>query len=61
MEQEHFISGYCRTIDQSRMVAAVTENAQLTEVDCCYESCIHVSGCPIAQEIEKLTKKSNVV
>ena len=25
MEQEHFLSGYCRTVDQSRMVTVVTE------------------------------------
>ncbi len=61
MEKEYFFSGYCRTIDKSRMVAAVTNNEQLTEVDCCYESCIHTSSCSIAQEIEKLTKKSNAV
>lgn len=61
MENEYFFSGYCRTIDESRMVAAVTEDGKLTEVDCCYSSCIHASSCPIAQEIEKLKKKSNAV
>ncbi len=54
MEQEHFISGYCRTIDQSRMVTAVTENGRLTEVDCCFENCIHANSCTIAKELERL-------
>ncbi len=61
MENEYFFSGYCRTIDKSRMVAAVTEDGKLTEVDCCYNSCIHAPNCPIAQEIENLIKKSNAV
>ena len=41
MEKEYFFSGYCRTIDKSRMVTVVTEGTALTEVDCCYENCIH--------------------
>ena len=51
MEKEHFLTGYCRTIDQSRMVTFVTENGQLTEVDCCFETCIHAPNCTIAKEI----------
>ena len=34
MEKELFLSGYCRQIDCSRMVAAVLEDGTLTEVDC---------------------------
>lgn len=55
METEHFFSGYCRTTDESRMVAAVTEGCQLLEVDCCYEHCPHVPNCTIAQKIQELT------
>ncbi len=51
MEQEHFFTGYCRTVDRSRMVTAVTEDGQLTEVDCCYETCIHAPNCTVAKEI----------
>ena len=51
MEQEFFISGYCRAIDQSRMVAVVTEDGRLEEVDCCYPDCVHAPNCIIAQEI----------
>ena len=54
MEKETFLSGYCRTIDQSRMVAVVTEDGQLTEVDCCFETCIHTPNCIIAQQIKTL-------
>ncbi len=51
MEHEEFISGYCRVLDQSRMVAVVTENRKLLEADCCYPNCIHAPNCVIAQAI----------
>ncbi len=57
MENEHFLSGYCRTTDESRMVTIVTENGRLTEVDCCYENCVHAPCCNIAKEIRELTKE----
>jgi NADH:ubiquinone oxidoreductase subunit E len=57
MEKEHFLSGYCRTIDQSRMVTAVTEDGQLTEVDCCFDNCIHAPNCTIAKELRALTEQ----
>lgn len=56
MEQEFFFSGYCRTIDESRMVTVVTEDRRLTEVDCCLENCIHAPNCTIAKEIRLLTE-----
>ena len=56
MEQETFFSGYCRTLDQSRMVAVVTHDGSLLEVDCSYESCPFGPGCSIAQQIEALIK-----
>lgn len=56
MEKEVFLSGYCRTIDQSRMVAVVTEDGKLLEVDCCFENCIHAPNCSIAQQIENVIK-----
>ena len=34
------------------MVAVVTENGEILEVDCCYETCIHTPNCIIAKEIE---------
>lgn len=56
MEKETFLSGYCRSIDQSRMVAVVTEDGELLEVDCCFETCIHTPNCLIAQQINELLK-----
>jgi len=53
MEKEAFFSGYCRTIDQSRMVSLVTEDGQLVEIDCCFETCIHAPNCIIAQQIQE--------
>ncbi len=57
MEKEYFLSGYCRTTDESRIVTVVTENACLTEVDCCYEHCVHSPACNIAKEIRELVKE----
>lgn len=54
MEKECFFSGYCRTTDESRMVTVVVEDGCLTEVDCCYENCIHTPNCIIAKEIRAL-------
>ena len=39
MEQEFFLSGYCRQQDQSRMVTLETEDGQLSDVDCGYGAC----------------------
>lgn len=49
MEKELFFTGYCRQLDGSRTVTLVTENGALTEVDCCYGSCLYESNCPIAR------------
>ena len=54
MEQEYFFSGYCRTLDKSRMVAVEAEDGKVTDVDCCFENCIHAPNCTIAEEIRKL-------
>ena len=57
MEKEVFLSGYCRTIDDSRMVSVFIEDGELTEVDCCYESCPHTPNCTIAQNIRQLLEE----
>jgi len=54
MEKEIFLSGYCHSIDCSRMVAVVTEDGRLEEVDCCYPDCIHAPDCTIARQIPEL-------
>ena len=56
MEKETFLSGYCRCIDQSRMVAVITENGEIVEVDCCYGSCVHEPACLIAKQIREITE-----
>ena len=56
MEDETFITGYCRRLDQSRVVTAVTEDGVLTEADCCYPDCVHAPACPIAAELRRLEK-----
>lgn len=54
MEIEKFLSGYCRQLDSSRMVEVLIEDGELSEIDCCYGSCIHQGNCPIAKEIDSL-------
>ena len=52
---EHAISGYCRVLDQARIVFCELEQTQaqtrLTEVDCNYACCPHRDACPIARQI----------
>ncbi|MBO5048987.1 MAG: hypothetical protein J6C41_00975 [Oscillospiraceae bacterium] len=55
MEQELFLSGYCRNLDHSRMVCVVTEDRNLTEVDCDYPCCPYIKECSIAKHIAELT------
>lgn len=53
---EEFLSGYCRQLDQSRMVAVELERDQITDVDCGYGSCPYEPNCPIAEKIRELTQ-----
>ena len=55
MEQEKFVSGYCRVLDCSRLVEVILVDGQIDEIDCCYGNCVHQSGCPIAKEVDSLT------
>ena len=54
MEKEYFFSGYCRQLDSARTVEVIAEDGEITEVDCCYGSCIYEGNCPIAKEIDGL-------
>ena len=56
MEIEKFISGYCRVLDCSRLVEVLLNDGTLEEADCCYGSCVYQTNCPIAKEIDELTK-----
>ena len=51
MERESFFTGYCRNIDNSRMVAVESNDNILTAVDCDFETCPHTKNCTIAQSI----------
>ena len=56
MEEEKFISGYCRQIDRSRMVTVELSDGAIDNCDCCYGDCVYQQGCPIAKEIAELTE-----
>ena len=53
MEEEVFLSGYCRQIDQSRKVLVELFDGQL-DVDCGYLTCPYAPNCTVAQQIDDL-------
>ena len=54
MEEEIYLTGYCRCLDGSRVVEVIVENGRFAEADCSYGSCPHEAVCLIAREIEKI-------
>ena len=56
MEEEKFLSGYCRQLDAARTVEVLLEDGRLSEADCCYGNCLYQSNCPIAKEMDALLK-----
>ena len=54
MEEEYFFTGYCRTMDASRMVTVETDGTEIIDVDCCYGACPYEPNCQIAQKIRQL-------
>ena len=54
MEDEKFVSGYCRQIDGSRTVTVELENGRVSCVDCSYGSCISQQNCAIAGQIDEI-------
>ena len=58
MEIEAFFSGYCRQIDNSRMVAAEKDGGKLLDVDCCYPDCPYTTECTIAQKITEFLQQN---
>ena len=54
---EAFLSGYCRALDKSRMVAVETEDGETT-VDCAFEHCPHRHSCQIGKQIAEILEKS---
>ena len=55
MDDERFISGYCKLLDAPRTVTAENEDGQWI-ADCCYPDCAHAQSCPIAAELAKLAE-----
>lgn len=58
MSDEKILSGYCRVLDQSRMVTVEWEGPELLDVDCCYGGCVHQSSCEIAKSITALLEQA---
>lgn len=55
--EERIITGYCRCLDQSRMVTVELDGDAQPEIDCGYGSCIHQNSCAIAEKICQLLEK----
>ena len=55
MEKEIFVTGYCRALDQSRMVE-VEISGQDADADCAWPDCPHAPNCQIAQKIREATQ-----
>ena len=53
MEEEFIFTGYCRQLDQSRMVTIEVEGSALTECDCCFGNCIYEPNCTVAKQISE--------
>lgn len=53
MEREAFFSGYCRQMDDNRMVCVEADGNHLMEADCLYETCPYGSECAVHEKIEK--------
>lgn len=51
--EETFLSGYCRQIDGSRMVAVEYGGGE-KDADCCYPDCPYAKDCTIAKQIDEL-------
>ena len=51
MDEEYFISGFCRAIDQIRTVTLEDGWA-----DCDYPECVHKDSCQIARRMDEILK-----
>ena len=59
MEEEYFISGFCRSQNQTRTITLCLEkcgNEVEVDADCLYGKCQHQGSCEIAHEIEEKVK-----
>ena len=55
MEREEFLSGYCRQMDNSRMVAVLLEDGHISEVDCNFGTCPYEGDCAVARKIREFS------
>ena len=54
---EKTLSGYCRTIDDARIVLLDPDEKE-PEIGCDYAGCAFRDSCPIGQQITALLKES---
>lgn len=59
MEKEAYFSGYCRTMDSSRMVCALRDGEALLDVDCSYTVCPYTAECTVARRITEFLKEND--
>lgn len=59
MEFEKFISGYCRVLDTSRMVALEGDEASW-EADCAFGHCNYENECPIGCQIAEILESKGL-
>ena len=50
MEEEYFLSGYCKALDSSRIVTVEVENSDF-QADCAFPDCPYAPNCEIAKKI----------
>ena len=57
MEKELYLSGYCRAMDQSRLVEVEISGNEI-HADCAYPDCPHGPNCQIAQKIQQAANEN---
>lgn len=55
---EYFVSGYCRVLDASRLVAVELEQGTLQEADCQYPDCPYAVACQVGKKIGQLLEEA---
>ena len=55
MDEELIVSGYCRAMDQSRMVTLEWYQGE-AEADCAWPDCPYAPQCVIAEKLRQATE-----
>ena len=58
MERETVVTGYCRVLDNSRMVMVEADGAAITDIDCDYPGCPYAPNCPIGKAIGEFLQEN---